>query len=227
MRKNSKLQGYLSMVLVAGAVAVARGKPDPAGDTFTAPDPGNPSGSTTPDIIEVDVWRSAEQIHVSLEFAGEIRPADDFSAVDLQVLGAIDLGVAADEPFCLSHKSSLTTVPSDLDLIAYLDLFSVSQSTVWLNDGADMPLTSLPIDFGFDTVSVDVPVELFPSPVEGCAVLLHNFHQDTWDMFPNAKGHAVIVPEPTSVALWAMISTGVCWRRRRNQAMARRSWNKR
>ena len=220
MRKNSKLQGYLSMVLVAGALGTARGESDPAGDTFMAPDPGNPSGSTIPDIIEVDVWRSAEQIHVSLEFAGEIRPADDFSAVDLQVLGAIDFGVAADDPVCLSHKSSLTTVPSNLELIAYLDLFSVAQSTVWLNDGADTPLTSLPIDFGFDTVSVDVPVDLFPSPVEGYAVLLHNFHQDTWDMFPNADGHAAIVPEPTTLSVFALILASVFWRRRRNVEIA-------
>ena len=122
--------------------------------------------------------------------------------------------MAADEPVCLSHKSSLTTVPSDLELIAYLDLFSVSQSTVWLNDGADTPLTSLPIAFGFDTVSVDVPVDVFPSPVEGYAVLLHNFHQDTWDMFPNGEGHAVIVPEPTTLSVFALILASVSRRRR-------------
>gem|GEM_PF-2281743 len=216
MWRNGKLQAYLSTLLLAGAVTVARGEPDPAGDTFMAPDPGNPSGSTTPDIIEVDIGQSDGQVHVSLGFAGEIRPADDFSAVDLQVLGAIDFGAAADEPVFLSHKSSLTTVPSDLELIAYLDLSSVFESTVWLNDGADVPLTSLPIDFGFDTVSVDVPVALFPSPVEGCAVLLHNFYQDTWDVFPNAEGHTAIVPEPTTLSLLALISASVFWRRRRN-----------
>ena len=220
MWRNGKLQAYLSTLLLAGAVTVAHGEPDPAGDTFMAPDPGNPSGSTTPDIIEVDIGQSDGQVHVSLGFAGEIRPADDFSAVDLQVLGAIDFGAAADEPVFLSHKSSLTTVPSDLELIAYLDLSSVFESTVWLNDGADVPLTSLPIDFGFDTVSVDVPVALFPSPVEGCAVLLHNFYQDTWDVFPNAEGHAVIVPEPTTLSVFVVILASVCWRRRRKVAIA-------
>ena len=83
MWRNGKLQAYLSMLLLAGAVAVARGEPDPAGDTFMAPDPGNPSGSTTPDITEVNVWQSAYHVHVSLQFAGEIRPADDTSAIDL------------------------------------------------------------------------------------------------------------------------------------------------
>ena len=226
MRRSGSPQVYLLVVLVAGTASMASGESDPAGDLFMAPDPGDPAGSTTPDITEVNVWQSADHVYVSLQFAGEIRPADDTSAIDLQVLGAIDFGVAADEPVCLSHKSSLTTVPSDLELIAFLDLSSVIESSVWLNDGAGAPLTTLPIDFGFDTVSVDVSADLFPSPVEGCAVLVHNFHQDTWDMFPNAEGHATIVPEPTSFVLWALISAGLCGRRRRNRAMARRSWKK-
>ena len=216
MLRSRNLPRYLLAVLVAGTASIARGESDPVGDIFMAPDPNDPPGSTTPDITEVNVWQSADHLYVSLQFAGEIRPADDTSAIDLQVLGAIDFGVAADEPAYLSHKSSLTTVPSHLELIAYLDLSSVFESAIWLNDGAGAPLTSLPIDFGFDTVSVDVPVDLFPSPVEGCAVLVHNFYQDTWDMFPNAEGHATIVPGPTSFALWALISAGVCWRRRRN-----------
>jgi len=214
-------------VLVAGTVSTARGESDPAGDLFMAPDPGDPAGSTTPDITELNVWQSPDQVHVSLEFAGEIRPADDFSAMELQLLGAIDFGVAADEPVYLSHKSSLTIVPSHLELVAYLDLSSVFESAVWLNDGAHAPLASLPIDFGFDTVSVDVPANLFPSPVEGYAVLVHNFYQDTWDMFPNEEGHAVIIPEPTTLSLFALILASVSRRRRRNEAIAQESWENR
>jgi len=220
MRRIRKLQAYLSVVISAGFVATAHGEPDPAGDTFMAPDPNDPPGSATPDMIEVGVWESAGQVHVSLQFAGEIRPADDFSAIDLQILGAVDFGVAADEPVFLSHKSSLTTVPSHLELIAYLDLSSVFESTVWLNNGAHEPLASLPIDFGFDTVSVDVPADSFPSPVDGCAALVHNFYQDTWDMFPNEEGHAVIVPEPTTLSVFALILASVPRRRRRDEAMA-------
>ncbi len=226
MSRNRNLPRYLLALLVAGAASIARGESDPVGDIFMAPDPSDPPGSTSPDITEVNVWQSADHIYISLQFAGEIRPADDCSAVDLQLLGAIDFGVAADEPFFRSHKSSLTTVPSHLELVAYLDLSSVSESAVWLNDGADVPLTSLPIDFGFDTVSVVVPADLFPSPVEGYAVLVHNFHQDTWDMFPNAEGHAAIVPEPTTLSVLALISASVFWRRRHDPAIANGPWKK-
>ncbi len=213
MRGDGKPRACLWAVLVAGAVSTAWAEPDPAGDTFRAPDPSVPAGSTTPDMIEVGVWRSADLIHVDLRFTGEIRPADDESAIDLQLLGFVDFGVPADDPGFPAHKGSLTTVPDHLELIAYVDFSSVSDSAVWLKDRTDALLTSLPIDFGFDTVSVNVPADLFPAPVEGFDVLVHNYDQDTWDMFPNAEGHAEIVPEPTSFALLALILSWVGRRR--------------
>jgi hypothetical protein len=99
-------------------------------------------------------------------------------------------------------------------LIAYLDFSSLSASTIGPKDRASTLLASLPIDFGFHSVSVNVPADLFPSPVEGYAVLVHNFNQDTWGMFPNAEGHAVIIPEPTSLTLQALLASSVCPLRR-------------
>ena len=213
MLGHKKLRRYLSLLLAAGTVATAHGEADPAGDTFLIPDPNDPSGSTAPDIIDVDVREVADQILVVLQFAGEVRPADDFSAIDLQVRGTIDFGVAADVPTTLSHKSTLTIVPSDLELIAYLDLTTVSQSSIRLLDGSDALLTNLPIAFGFDTLSVEVPVDLLPSPVEGYAALVNNFVQDTWDMFPNGRGHATIVPEPGTLSLFVLSLATICRRR--------------
>ena len=56
MRRSGSLQVYLLAVLVAGTASIARGESDPVGDIFMAPDPGDPAGSTTPDITEVNVW---------------------------------------------------------------------------------------------------------------------------------------------------------------------------
>ncbi len=213
MRGNEKLHTCLLAVLVAAAVSAARGDSDPAGDTFRAPDPSVPGGSTSPDLLGVDVWRWADAVQVNLRFAGEIRPADDHSAINLQLLGFVDFGVSAALPVFPAHKGSLTTVPDHLELIAYLDFASVSNATVGLRSRSDALLARLPIAFGFDTVSVSVTSAAFPAPVDGTALLLHSFDQDTWDMFPNTEGHAMIVPEPTSLVLVALILSRVLTRR--------------
>ena len=66
------------------------------------------------------------------------------------------------------------------------------------------------------TLSLDVPVDLVPSPVEGYAVLANNFVQDTWDMFPNGQGHAVIAPEPGTLSLFVLSLICVCHKRCHN-----------
>jgi hypothetical protein len=142
-----------------------------------------------------------------------VYPADDFLHWDSQILGRVEFGVGDDGSAADSFKSQWYAEPSNLDVLAFLNLNDVVGGQVPLYDDSVSLLAHLPVDFDAGTVSVTVPEALLPGTVDSFDVLVHDATEVGWDVFPNGPGHASIIPEPSSLLLWAGALLG--WRRQR------------
>lgn len=215
---------------------------DPLNDVYP---PGGPAGAGSPDIIGYsgDLNGNATTIVFSVTFAGAISPPSAMAANS--IFGFIDLDTDKDSttggfaPWGAPQpggNSWINFAVANLFLdnppIALGDEFFVDLGSEAGNPGlvnivsafTNLPVAAVPISFTSTGFSFSVPLATIGSPANpfiNYGLYVGNVNDFSGDRAPNGAQPAVVTPEPTSVALFALTvvgAAGYCWRRRRGVA---------
>jgi hypothetical protein len=185
----------LTFVLTFAAATDCWGRPafeDPAADTFGAPDVAH-------DIARIDTLVSSFGVTFLVDFYGSIAPASAFATNS--VVGFVDIDIDQN-PLTGTESNKNRLSPSgrvDLGIEFLIDLFSerFHAGQVEVVDTSTMqPVGMAPVAYAIQSLSIDVPRELFGGDTLLNYGLIVGDYLDMSDEAPN-DGVAFTIPEPS------------------------------